>query len=161
MDQDILVNLWQAAVLADHAVAGAGDDEHELGQGQANLRRKGRRGPFLGCSGYPKCKNTGEVPAKLMEEMGLNGNGSANGNGHAADGKGTSKSKSSKKSKGGDFTVKIEKGLKAYRGTEAKRRGTMLEARTPVVVNKDVAPHTRVGGSPAVKLGDLEKGDGQ
>jgi ssDNA-binding Zn-finger/Zn-ribbon topoisomerase 1 len=26
---------------------------------------------FLGCSGYPKCKNTGEVPAKLVEEMGL------------------------------------------------------------------------------------------
>ena len=35
--------------------------------------RSGRRGKFLGCSGYPKCKNTAEVPAKLMEEMGLNG----------------------------------------------------------------------------------------
>ena len=34
--------------------------------------RKGRKGPFLGCSGYPKCKNTGEVPAKLLEELGLN-----------------------------------------------------------------------------------------
>jgi ssDNA-binding Zn-finger/Zn-ribbon topoisomerase 1 len=44
--------------------------------------RKGRRGPFLGCSGYPKCKNTGEVPAKLLEEMGINGNGeSKNGDG--------------------------------------------------------------------------------
>ncbi len=31
--------------------------------------RQGKRGPFLGCSGYPKCKNTGEVPAKLMEEL--------------------------------------------------------------------------------------------
>ena len=42
--------------------------------------RNGRRGQFLGCSGYPKCKNTAEVPAKLLEEMGLNGsNGEANG----------------------------------------------------------------------------------
>jgi ssDNA-binding Zn-finger/Zn-ribbon topoisomerase 1 len=61
--------------------------------------RKGRRGPFLGCSGYPKCKNTGEVPAKLMEEMGLNGNG----NGQAHEGNGaTAKGKSSKKSKDED-----------------------------------------------------------
>ena len=37
--------------------------------------RKGRRGYFLGCSGYPKCKNTGEVPAKLLDEMGLNNDG--------------------------------------------------------------------------------------
>jgi ssDNA-binding Zn-finger/Zn-ribbon topoisomerase 1 len=40
--------------------------------------RSGRRGKFLGCSGYPKCKNTGEVPAKLLEELGLantNGDG--------------------------------------------------------------------------------------
>ena len=48
--------------------------------GKPMVIRNGRRGPFLGCSGYPKCKNTGEVPAKLMEEMGLNGNGT-NGNG--------------------------------------------------------------------------------
>ena len=41
--------------------------------------RNGRRGQFLGCSGYPKCKNTGEVPAKLLEEMGLNGNGRPHG----------------------------------------------------------------------------------
>jgi ssDNA-binding Zn-finger/Zn-ribbon topoisomerase 1 len=43
----------------------------------------------MGCSGYPKCKNTGDVPAKLMDEMGLNGNGngaSANRNGNAGDG---------------------------------------------------------------------------
>jgi maltose O-acetyltransferase len=37
--------------------------------------------------------------------------------------------------------------------------GAVVEA--GAVVNKDVAPHTRVGGSPAVKLGDLEKADGQ
>ncbi len=41
--------------------------------------RNGRRGYFLGCSGYPKCKNTGEVPAKLVEELGLNANGKADG----------------------------------------------------------------------------------
>jgi ssDNA-binding Zn-finger/Zn-ribbon topoisomerase 1 len=44
--------------------------------------REGRRGKFMGCSGYPKCKNTAEVPAKLLEELGLNAaasNGEANG----------------------------------------------------------------------------------
>lgn len=40
--------------------------------GKPMVIRKGRRGPFMGCSGYPKCKNTGEVPAKLLEELGLN-----------------------------------------------------------------------------------------
>jgi ssDNA-binding Zn-finger/Zn-ribbon topoisomerase 1 len=33
--------------------------------------RQGRKGKFLGCSGYPKCTNTGEVPAKLLEDLGL------------------------------------------------------------------------------------------
>lgn len=33
--------------------------------------KKGKRGYFLGCSGYPKCRNTGEVPAKLVEELGI------------------------------------------------------------------------------------------
>src|SRR5262249_17621903 len=42
--------------------------------GKPMIIRTGRRGPFLGCSGYPKCKNTAEVPAKLMEELGLAGN---------------------------------------------------------------------------------------
>ena len=40
--------------------------------GKPMIIRQGRRGPFLGCSGYPKCKGTGEVPAKLMEDLGLN-----------------------------------------------------------------------------------------
>jgi len=40
--------------------------------GKPMIIRSGRRGYFLGCSGYPKCKNTGEVPAKLVEELGLN-----------------------------------------------------------------------------------------
>ena len=35
--------------------------------------RFSRRGPFLGCSHYPKCKNTAEVPAKLLEELSLDG----------------------------------------------------------------------------------------
>ena len=43
--------------------------------GKPMVIRNGRRGKFLGCSGYPKCKNTAEVPAKLVEELGLNGNG--------------------------------------------------------------------------------------
>jgi DNA topoisomerase I len=43
--------------------------------GKPMIVRSGRRGRFLGCSGYPKCKNTAEVPARLIEEMGLNGNG--------------------------------------------------------------------------------------
>jgi DNA topoisomerase-1 len=45
--------------------------------GKPMIIRNGRRGKFLGCSGYPKCKNTGEVPAKLLEELGLNENGHA------------------------------------------------------------------------------------
>ncbi|MGD0140498.1 MAG: type I DNA topoisomerase [Tepidisphaeraceae bacterium] len=47
--------------------------------GKPMVIRSGRRGKFLGCSGYPKCKNTAEVPAKLVEELGLNGNGQASG----------------------------------------------------------------------------------
>ncbi len=49
--------------------------------GKPMVIRKGPRGMFLGCSGYPKCKNTGEVPAKLLEEMGIDGNGEAASNG--------------------------------------------------------------------------------
>jgi DNA topoisomerase-1 len=54
--------------------------------GKPMVIRTGRRGKFLGCSGYPKCKNTSEVPAKLLEELGLAGgengaNGSAAGDG--------------------------------------------------------------------------------
>jgi len=54
--------------------------------GKPMIIRQGRRGPFLGCSGYPKCKNTGEVPAKLLEEMGLTAKGAADegGNGKAS-----------------------------------------------------------------------------
>jgi DNA topoisomerase-1 len=51
--------------------------------GKPMVIRSGRRGKFLGCSGYPKCKNTAEVPARLVEEMGLNGNGNGSANGKA------------------------------------------------------------------------------
>ena len=47
--------------------------------GKPMVIRNGRRGRFLGCSGYPKCKNTGDVPAKLAEELGINGNDGGNG----------------------------------------------------------------------------------
>lgn len=46
--------------------------------GKPMVIREGRRGKFLGCSGYPKCKNTGEVPARLVEELAANAAG-ANG----------------------------------------------------------------------------------
>jgi DNA topoisomerase I len=45
--------------------------------GKPMVIRDGRRGKFLACSGYPKCKNTSDVPAKLLEEMSGNGNGQA------------------------------------------------------------------------------------
>jgi DNA topoisomerase-1 len=51
--------------------------------GKPMIIREGRRGKFLGCSGYPKCKNTAEVPAKLLEELGLNGNSNGQANGEA------------------------------------------------------------------------------
>jgi len=31
--------------------------------------RESRRGPFLGCSKYPKCKGTAEVPPELLEQI--------------------------------------------------------------------------------------------
>jgi DNA topoisomerase-1 len=58
--------------------------------GKPMVIRSGRRGYFLGCSGYPKCKNTSELPAKLVEDLGLN---NANGNGQAHSGNGQAKSK--------------------------------------------------------------------
>jgi DNA topoisomerase I len=55
--------------------------------GKPMLIRSGRRGKFLGCSGYPKCKNTSEVPARLQELLDnaatANGNGKANGHAEA------------------------------------------------------------------------------
>jgi len=37
--------------------------------GKPMVIREGPSGKFLGCSGYPKCKNRAEVPAKLMDEL--------------------------------------------------------------------------------------------
>ena len=41
------------------------------GEGEM-MKRWSKNGWFLGCANYPKCKNTAEVPAKLMEDLGLN-----------------------------------------------------------------------------------------
>ena len=38
--------------------------------GEAMKLRASRRGPFLGCSKYPKCKGTKEVPPEVMEKIG-------------------------------------------------------------------------------------------
>ena len=32
--------------------------------GKPMIRREGKNGPFLGCSGYPKCRNLVEIDAK-------------------------------------------------------------------------------------------------
>jgi DNA topoisomerase-1 len=45
--------------------------------GKPMVIRQGRRGPFLACTGYPKCKNTGEVPADELERLGLTKDGAA------------------------------------------------------------------------------------
>ncbi len=39
--------------------------------GQPMVVRTGRRGRFLGCSGYPKCKGTKELPAGFSTEQAL------------------------------------------------------------------------------------------
>src|SRR5688572_15026383 len=86
-----------AKILGENPVAAAANGSGKTGPiatdidceecGKPMVIREGRRGKFLGCTGYPKCKNTGEVPAKLMEGLGINGNGNgqahANGNGQA------------------------------------------------------------------------------
>ena len=89
---DALIPLLQEGAEANAALVAKIIGENPAAAGAANLKnvttdidcdecgkpmviRQGRRGPFLGCSGYPKCKNTGEVPAKLMEDLGLNGKG--------------------------------------------------------------------------------------
>jgi DNA topoisomerase-1 len=38
--------------------------------GGAMKLRTSRRGPFLGCSKYPKCKGTKEAPPELLEKIG-------------------------------------------------------------------------------------------
>ena len=45
--------------------------------GKPMVIRNGRRGRFLGCSRYPKCRNTADVPAKMLEDLGLGSNGAA------------------------------------------------------------------------------------
>jgi DNA topoisomerase-1 len=74
-----------AKITGENPVAGNGQVQNVATDidcdecGKPMVIRNGRRGKFLGCSGYPKCKNTAEVPAKLLEELGLNGKESSNG----------------------------------------------------------------------------------
>jgi len=37
--------------------------------GKPMALRQGRRGPFLGCTGYPKCRGTAPVPDELKEQL--------------------------------------------------------------------------------------------
>ncbi|MBI3465942.1 MAG: topoisomerase DNA-binding C4 zinc finger domain-containing protein [Planctomycetes bacterium] len=37
--------------------------------GKPLVVRQGKRGPFLGCSGYPKCRHTEEAPAEVLERV--------------------------------------------------------------------------------------------
>ena len=77
-----------AKITGEHPVSGNGNGKlHNVATdidcdecGKPMVIRSGRRGKFLGCSGYPKCRNTSEIPARLLEEMGLNGNGNFNAN---------------------------------------------------------------------------------
>ena len=38
--------------------------------GKPMVVRRGKRGAFLGCSGYPKCRSTGPIPPELREKLG-------------------------------------------------------------------------------------------
>lgn len=40
--------------------------------GKAMLKRVGKRGPFLACSGFPKCRNIKKMPAENLDENQLN-----------------------------------------------------------------------------------------
>src|SRR5688500_11520297 len=61
------------------AVVATDIDCDECGNPMKNRSSRGRK--FLSRSGYPKCKNTMEVPARLLEEQGVDGNGQAHGKG--------------------------------------------------------------------------------
>ena len=37
--------------------------------GEPMAVRQGRRGPFLGCTDYPKCRGTAPVPDELKEQL--------------------------------------------------------------------------------------------
>ncbi len=43
--------------------------------GKPMVIRNGKRGPFLGCSGYPKCRNTAEVPPEMLQPSPVNDDG--------------------------------------------------------------------------------------
>ncbi|MBI3466112.1 MAG: type I DNA topoisomerase, partial [Planctomycetes bacterium] len=44
--------------------------------GKPMALRAGRRGPFLGCTGYPRCRHTREAPPEILEAVAANGGGS-------------------------------------------------------------------------------------
>jgi DNA topoisomerase-1 len=41
--------------------------------GKPMVVRHGKRGPFLGCSGYPKCRHTEEAPPDILQPPSSNG----------------------------------------------------------------------------------------
>jgi DNA topoisomerase-1 len=44
--------------------------EHKCDKcGEPMVLREGRRGPFLGCSAYPKCRSTKRVPEEMKEKV--------------------------------------------------------------------------------------------
>jgi DNA topoisomerase I len=43
--------------------------------GKPLVIREGKRGPFLGCSGYPKCRHTEEAPSEMLQQFHSNGAG--------------------------------------------------------------------------------------
>jgi hypothetical protein len=46
--------------------------------GKPMVIREGKRGPFLGCSGYPKCRHTEEAPPEMLQQFRSNGTGVPN-----------------------------------------------------------------------------------
>ena len=101
-----------AKITGENPVANAnGNGHHNIATdidcdecGKPMVIRSGRRGKFLGCSGYPKCKNTSEVPARLVEELGLNGNGNGNG---SANGKAHAEHKPDRHADGDDIETDL------------------------------------------------------
>ena len=37
--------------------------------GKPMMLRPGKRGPFLGCSGYPKCRHTEDAPPEMLQQL--------------------------------------------------------------------------------------------
>jgi len=76
--------------------------------GKPMVIREGRRGKFLGCSGYPKCKSTGEVPAKLVEELAANANGQVEKKAEKPEKKGKKSAKKAEDDSLDDVSLELE-----------------------------------------------------